>query len=63
MAYYRICSYCGANIDPGEICDCRADTEKRGHPVAPGTTSGKIPNVSLSAARPEVKAPKRYRYG
>ncbi len=22
MAYYRICPGCGANLDPGEICDC-----------------------------------------
>lgn len=20
---YRKCPYCGANLDPGEICDCR----------------------------------------
>lgn len=23
MAYYKVCPYCGANLDPGEICDCR----------------------------------------
>lgn len=23
MNYYRTCSYCGANLDPGERCDCR----------------------------------------
>lgn len=23
MAYYRTCPYCGANLDPGERCDCR----------------------------------------
>lgn len=22
MAYYHTCSYCGANLDPGEKCDC-----------------------------------------
>lgn len=22
MAYYRTCPYCGANLDPGESCDC-----------------------------------------
>lgn len=22
MAYYRICTHCGANLDPGEQCDC-----------------------------------------
>lgn len=20
--YYHTCPYCGANLDPGEICDC-----------------------------------------
>lgn len=20
---YRKCPYCGANLDPGEVCDCR----------------------------------------
>ena len=22
MAYYKICEYCGASLDPGERCDC-----------------------------------------
>lgn len=25
MAYYKTCRNCGSNLDPGEICDCRAD--------------------------------------
>lgn len=25
MAYFRQCPYCGANLDPGERCDCRED--------------------------------------
>ena len=28
MPYYRICPNCGSHIDPGEVCDCRADLEK-----------------------------------
>ena len=31
MGYYRECPLCGANIDPGERCDCereRAEREK-----------------------------------
>lgn len=27
MAFYKTCPFCGANLDPGEKCDCR-DTEK-----------------------------------
>lgn len=31
MSYFRICSICGANLDPGEQCDCRerAESEPR----------------------------------
>lgn len=25
--YYRECPFCGANLDPGEICDCRDAAE------------------------------------
>lgn len=28
MAYYKPCPNCGANLDPGEICDCK-DREKK----------------------------------
>lgn len=28
MAYYNTCSRCGANLDPGELCDCEQE-EKR----------------------------------
>ena len=23
MAFYNTCQYCGANLDPGEYCDCK----------------------------------------
>lgn len=23
MSYYKTCPHCGANLDPGEVCDCR----------------------------------------
>lgn len=25
---YRECPYCGANLDPGELCDCRDKEEE-----------------------------------
>lgn len=28
MAFYRVCPRCGANLDPGEPCDCEQE-EKR----------------------------------
>lgn len=35
MSYYRICPICGANLDPGESCDCRA---KEGAPAGAANT-------------------------
>jgi len=23
MSYYKTCTHCGVNLDPGEICDCQ----------------------------------------
>lgn len=31
MAYYKVCPYCGANLDPGEICDCRESLMQRAY--------------------------------
>ena len=28
MPYYRTCPYCGANLDPGERCDCQDKQEE-----------------------------------
>lgn len=33
MAYYKTCPICGANLDPGESCDCQ---DKK---AAPGTAN------------------------
>ena len=32
MAYYRTCEHCGANLDPGEKCDCMENKQERGRP-------------------------------
>ncbi len=29
MSYYKTCPHCGAHLDPGEVCDCRADISDR----------------------------------
>ena len=26
MSYFRQCPHCGANLDPGEVCECRKVT-------------------------------------
>ena len=28
MPYYTTCPHCGANLDPGERCDCRDEQEE-----------------------------------
>ena len=27
MGYYRTCTHCGANLDPGETCDCQEESK------------------------------------
>ena len=29
MAFYRVCPHCGANLDPGESCDCHLEQEEK----------------------------------
>ena len=55
MAYYRVCPSCGCNIDPGEICDCRAETKKETAPLYRERPQVKVPTASLSVHFPEVK--------
>ena len=38
MSYYKICSRCGANLDPGEVCDCKEE-------AAPGATTTRAGNA------------------
>ena len=38
--YYNVCPYCGANLDPGERCDCTAMPEKEKPPADAGTSVG-----------------------
>lgn len=28
MSFYRQCPFCGANLDPGEPCDCQEEKKK-----------------------------------
>lgn len=37
---YRICPECGAALDPGEICDCRKETDPENKKAAmPASTA------------------------
>lgn len=29
MRYYNTCQNCGANLDPGEVCECKAKLTKQ----------------------------------
>lgn len=29
MAFYNVCPHCGANLDPGERCDCKEQQSER----------------------------------
>lgn len=44
MSYYRTCPHCGANLDPGERCDCTPPAKSKAlasldKKTAPGVTS------------------------
>lgn len=38
MSYYKVCPYCGSNLDPGEVCDCK----KEAAASAANTDNGKV---------------------
>lgn len=42
MSYFRICPHCGANLDPGERCDCT--------PLAKSQTSGNLDKKTARGA-------------
>lgn len=29
MTYYHTCPHCGANLDPGEVCNCAREDDRR----------------------------------
>lgn len=40
MAYYRTCPMCGANLDPGEKCDCIKEKERFSSYIKKNTDTG-----------------------
>lgn len=58
MAYYRTCPYCGSNNDPGEACDCRAETKKEPAPAQRERTQAKDTRTQFTS-RVELRQEQR----
>lgn len=48
MSYYRTCPHCGANLDPGEVCDCR-DKERAAQGAA-NTKDGGVEQIDKAVS-------------
>lgn len=46
MSYYKICSRCGANLDPGEVCDCKEEAASG----ATNTGDGKAEQIATAVS-------------
>ena len=49
----RTCPYCGASLDPGEICDCRENAAPRDANTGGGET--KTTSASIAEIKENVK--------
>ena len=49
MSYYRVCPICGANLDPGERCDCQDEEvrDEREGKVDAGATPSPLGKVAV----------------
>lgn len=45
MAEYRTCPYCGANLDPGERCDCTKKSAPDADTIRDGN-AGETPHTA-----------------
>ena len=57
--YFRPCPHCGANLDPGERCDCLG-ARREAAPLARERPHTKQVGYSVSGRRPEVKGVSAY---
>ena len=48
MSYFKTCPHCGANLDPGEVCDCR-DKERAAQGAA-NTKDGGAEQIDTAAS-------------
>lgn len=53
MSYFKICPHCGANLDPGEVCDCQIGAPARWAPVKSQTFGNSDKKTAPSAANTE----------
>lgn len=62
MSYYNVCARCGANLDPGERCDCGAAVSVRsvalGRPMR--TAGGSDPFLQAVLPLTKSELPQRY---
>lgn len=42
MSYYKTCPYCGAHLDPVEVCDCQDKKMERAKELLSGMTSQQL---------------------
>ena len=59
MAYYRICPGCGANLDPGEVCDCVKEPDTT--PPGRGQSRTREPGLRIYTRHREVRLNEQYK--
>ena len=48
MSYFKACPHCGANLDPGEVCDCR--DKERAAQGATNTEDGGVEQIERAVS-------------
>lgn len=46
MSWFKTCDGCGANLDPGEICDCKEKAAPKLEPSEAAQGNIPIPNIT-----------------
>ena len=60
MAYYRTCPLCGANLDPGESCDC-AEKKQPDTPPQMRQSRKREPGLRIITAHREVRLHEQFK--
>ncbi len=47
MAFYNTCPICGANLDPGELCDCQDEQEREFQKIQSMLRTGKGGQIQM----------------